>query len=164
MASALYDKGREGFLDGSIDTRCPQCGEPPCPPHGAYCSQRCRKRFVAGYPHQERMCLACDGMIPVAALANRKYCSKRCRLDDKQLKSRYGIGIKVYRRLLHQQMGRCAICTGLPDNKGLLVDHDHSTGDVRGLLCRPCNSGIGMLGDDLARLRSAVSYLERTVA
>jgi hypothetical protein len=57
-----------------------------------------------------------------------------------------------------EQQGRCAIC-GLPSHK-LVVDHDHETGKLRGLLCRQCNSGIGMLKDDMFTIRKALLYLE----
>ncbi|WP_083230265.1 endonuclease VII domain-containing protein [Curtobacterium sp. UCD-KPL2560] len=52
--------------------------------------------------------------------------------------------------------GACAICGSTND---LRVDHDHKTGAVRGLLCSPCNVGIGWLQDDVALLRQAIGYL-----
>lgn len=57
------------------------------------------------------------------------------------------------------QRDRCAICGDKPDQ--LVVDHDHDTGVVRGLLCNACNTGIGMLGDNPQILRLARSYLLR---
>jgi hypothetical protein len=42
------------------------------------------------------------------------------------------------------------------------LDHDHTTGAFRGWLCRPCNLGLGKLGDDVAGVRRAIAYLERS--
>lgn len=42
----------------------------------------------------------------------------------------------------------------------LAIDHDHETGEVRGLLCSACNTSIGLLGDDLGRIEAAALYLE----
>lgn len=53
---------------------------------------------------------------------------------------------------------RCDRCNKQQDT--LHVDHCHSTGKIRGLLCSNCNRGIGLLGDTLDDLRSAVRYLE----
>lgn len=55
------------------------------------------------------------------------------------------------------QNNRCAIC--LRDKVRLGVDHDHSTGRVRGLLCHKCNAAIGLLEDSRFRLKSALKYL-----
>lgn len=63
-----------------------------------------------------------------------------------------------YRDRLTAQAGKCAICGREP--KRLVVDHDHDDGELRGLLCGNCNTGIGMMNDDVVLLRKAVSYLE----
>jgi len=58
------------------------------------------------------------------------------------------------------QFGRCAICGGVNDiDRRLSVDHNHDTGEVRGLLCNRCNRAIGLLGDSIDILESAISYL-----
>lgn len=72
----------------------------------------------------------------------------------------YGLDVEAYEALLVLQGGRCAIC-GDPekDDWDLAVDHDHRTGVVRGLLCRRCNVGIGLLRDDAGVLASAADYV-----
>lgn len=73
----------------------------------------------------------------------------------------YGIDLEGYQDLLDSQGGQCAICGTPPAGQPLQVDHDHDTGEVRGLLCRNCNLGLGHFQDELSRLRSASAYLER---
>jgi Recombination endonuclease VII len=79
---------------------------------------------------------------------------------DRYLYAKYGIGDKQYDALLIAQRYVCAICQA-PHNaqRPLVVDHNHQTGKVRGLLCAECNSGIGLLQDSIAILGSAVHYL-----
>jgi hypothetical protein len=80
------------------------------------------------------------------------------------LKQKYGITPEEYDAVLASQGGNCAICGEPPsDSRGykMHVDHNHSTGAVRGILCGPCNRGIGNLGDDIERLRAAIRYLEQ---
>lgn len=77
---------------------------------------------------------------------------------ERNLKRRYNLTIEEYDEWFDRQAGRCAICHVRPDHN-LCVDHCHETGIIRGLLCHSCNRGIGLLGDDLSRLRSAVGYL-----
>ncbi len=80
---------------------------------------------------------------------------------------RFGLSVPDYEALLEIQEGKCAICGSLDPktrwNSGVfVVDHCHGTGVVRGLLCAPCNLGIGQLGDNPDLLRSALVYLERS--
>ena len=56
------------------------------------------------------------------------------------------------------QDGHCAVCED-PIDRTAHADHDHATGAFRGVLCRPCNLGLGFFGDDPQRLRSAIAYL-----
>jgi hypothetical protein len=82
---------------------------------------------------------------------------------DRDLQYTYGISLAEYNAMLLEQGGRCAICrTDEPRGPGntFQVDHDHTNGDVRGLLCHSCNTGIGSLRDDPALLRVAITYLE----
>ena len=75
------------------------------------------------------------------------------------LRARYGITIDEYDARFKDQGGVCAICYE-PAEGRLYVDHDHETGEVRGLLCRDCNSALGLLRDNTDRMRSAIKYLE----
>src|SRR5438105_236663 len=74
----------------------------------------------------------------------------------------YGINLEDVENLRDKQEGRCAICRRL--DRVLGVDHDHVTGVVRGLLCRQCNTGIGLLGDDPETLQVASQYLLQVAA
>lgn len=87
----------------------------------------------------------------------------RCRRCERsrQLQRLYGIDIDTYETLLAQQGGVCAICGTDENGSGrvLAVDHDHDTGEVRGILCENCNFGIGSLQDDPQLLARAIEYL-----
>lgn len=61
---------------------------------------------------------------------------------ERRYKNLYGISLEEYEVLLDFQDGRCAICHRLPKTKRLAVDHDHKTGEVRGLLCFMCNHSL----------------------
>lgn len=61
------------------------------------------------------------------------------------LKYNYGLSIEDYDTMLQAQDGKCASCGKLPDKRRLNVDHDHITGEIRGLLCTRCNLVAGFL-------------------
>lgn len=89
---------------------------------------------------------------------------------QRQLKYKYGMTIGDYEHMVKLQKGVCAICSKPPaEGEVFHVDHDHSCCDsnkrtcgrcVRGLLCGPCNKGIGMFGDDIEKMKSAIQYLK----
>jgi len=72
---------------------------------------------------------------------------------------KYGITADHLAEMVLAQNGCCAICAVAMDVPN--VDHDHSTGAVRDLLCRKCNSALGLFNEDLAVMRSAIAYLEK---
>lgn len=74
-----------------------------------------------------------------------------------QLK-RYGITEEQFASMLESQRGACAICRKTPGYT-LHIDHCHETEKFRGLLCRPCNTAIGQLGDSRESLTAVVAYL-----
>lgn len=80
-----------------------------------------------------------------------------------RLKREYGISLEVYTRMFQAQGGLCAICekpATSGNGKCLQVDHSHSTGEVRALLCAHCNRALGAFGDDAQRLNRAAQYLD----
>jgi transposase len=87
----------------------------------------------------------------------RKEEEKRKRYNS-IIKKRYGISLDDVDALFQIQKGRCFICNGNFFGKDKLIqviDHNHNTGKVRGLLCQKCNSALGLFGDDLEILKKA---------
>jgi hypothetical protein len=76
------------------------------------------------------------------------------------LKNSFGLTIEQYEEMVERQGGLCALCGQA--GVGLCVDHDHETGQIRGLLCGKCNKGLGLFGDSAEGLIRALRYLERT--
>ncbi len=83
---------------------------------------------------------------------------------------RYNLSREDYEKAVQDQKGCCKICMKfVPENKGILgkghvrgslhIDHCHESGEVRGLLCRDCNIGLGCFGDSMESLYSAIRYL-----
>lgn len=70
-----------------------------------------------------------------------------------------GIKKDAFLQLMYKQEGKCGICKVQLD-EGLVVDHNHQTNEVRGLLCRQCNTGIGQLQDSVLLLETAIEYLK----
>ncbi len=80
---------------------------------------------------------------------------------NRGLKHRYGIDQMEYNRLLVEQLGNCAICRKPPTDKPLVVDHNHDTGKVRGLIHSGCNVAIAIL-DNEELLQQALDYKKKT--
>ncbi len=73
---------------------------------------------------------------------------------------KYAISDLVYSNMLEAQNGLCKICGKTnPDNKTLSIDHNHETGEVRGLLCSKCNLALGGFRDSVDLLKKAIEYL-----
>ena len=90
------------------------------------------------------------------------------RFKGYSLRRDYGISLGEYEDMLAAQNGMCAICSAADGSersnnngsKRLSVDHDHVTGQVRGLLCAQCNQALGCLQDSAELLKRSVGYLE----
>ena len=108
--------------------------------------------------------LSCAAKLTDEQKAQRAARSRRCLLN-----TRYGLTEEQYDQLLEAQDGKCLICgstepggigkVGHSGVKRFHVDHCHSTGKVRGLLCGHCNKGLGHFMDDTLRLQKAIRYL-----
>lgn len=80
------------------------------------------------------------------------------------LRRKFGITIEQYNELLEQQGGVCAICFKTPEEEGvnLAVDHNHKTGEVRGILCRYCNHRLVGRHTDADLVQRIADYLRRS--
>jgi hypothetical protein len=121
------------------------------------------------YKSKSRVCVECNKrkVRSEFRVFQGKYLDSRCRPCARDRGTaqhrfrRYGIEPDEYDRRFEQQGGVCKICLR-PEpvaRKGLSVDHCHLTGQIRGLLCTKCNSGIGLLEDDPNLIRRALDYL-----
>jgi len=96
-------------------------------------------------------------------IANQKvyYAGNKGKVRWTTIMRKYGITEQGYNNMFAGQDGSCAICgthqSGLKEP--LHVDHNHVTGEVRGLLCKSCNTGIGLLKENEEILRKAIDYL-----
>lgn len=75
------------------------------------------------------------------------------------LKRQYNLTEEDYNKMFKDQNGRCKVCKN-PSDKTLNVDHCHTTGKIRGLLCWNCNMGIGYFKDNTEYLTNAINYLK----
>lgn len=143
---------------------CPDCGEerPAKEFHknkrnkgglASYCRMHTRQRYEQHYAHN--------------APARRTY-QKRRREEQAEhtrrlqrlskIKSKYGLDRDAYATLVAAADGRCAICGR---EKKLQIDHCHTTGKVRGLICWSCNIALGKMEDSVERLQAAIRYLQK---
>lgn len=129
-------------------------GTPDKYPQGRFKDKPCRKCGTSFQPQAP----------------SQLYCSTDCSAEaqrDAYYMRNYGIDAKQWQELYDKQNGRCFICEGegfLMDEARhearLMVDHCHTTGAVRGLLCHNCNRALGLLQDDKAAIKRALEYLE----
>ena len=99
---------------------------------------------------------------------NRRYKNGRpsqCKecASDKQREMKYGLSRAQYDRMLRRQGGQCAVCSNASGDINLVVDHSHHTGKVRGILCRSCNTMLGLAGDRTETLKSAIRYIRKHI-
>jgi hypothetical protein len=77
--------------------------------------------------------------------------------------STFGLAPEDKKRMLESQDDKCAIClTEISLSKTTHIDHDHETGQIRGILCNRCNMGLGLFKDSSLLLSNAIAYLDRS--
>lgn len=183
--SAYAERKRRDVLERRTGRTCRQCGGPiavTSSTKAITCSRKCSLAYQnrlraerAAARREQPPCVECGSPID-KGVRLRKFCSPQCKSNAHGRIWRatkphymrmhlYGVSQQQYEAMLAEQGGLCAVCRtdewggrhGVPH-----VDHDHSTGAVRGLLCDNCNQGLGRFGDDPTRLRAAAEYLERS--
>jgi hypothetical protein len=117
--------------------------------------------YLGYYGKNHLRCIECckaKGKASYLSLTadQRKDRNSKWGVDQRRL-NRYGMTKTQYDELLQLQGKRCAICTR---DRKLYIDHDHSSGRVRGLLCRDCNLSLGLVRDNIETLANAIDYLE----
>lgn len=146
---------------------CAVCGnkiEFSIPQRTVYCSDSCQeKNYLAEHEKKRRIAYRKE-----YEPANRDKINKRRREGGSQrasykkrlyrIKYCYGLTEEEYVNMMDSQKGMCKICGKSLDN--IAVDHSHTTGKVRGLLCNNCNFAIGLFEDNISFLESAIEYLK----
>ena len=94
---------------------------------------------------------------------NKDNPEKKLKWRENQLKVKYNMTLDDWNSMYEDQDYRCAICrTDNPKGQGILhVDHCHSSGNIRGLLCHHCNIALGSFSDSIETLENAIEYLKK---
>lgn len=144
------------------------CRQKEHPNHAEYLSKIATQQKKYQERNRDRINTKRRAYNALPVNSERIRCQKNARQHQDKIK-KYGLSVEDYAAMFEKQHGACAICKR-PETlrhhsngriKSLAVDHDHETGDVRGLLCGACNMGIGNLDEDCERMLSAIAYIER---
>jgi Recombination endonuclease VII len=157
MADAL-DMMRSLVREDPVGKVCKRCSQ-FFPPRGG--------RQGRPNPAYADYCLGCLKSYALRAKLNgttEKYLSKARFLSMKQ---KYDVDETYFRDMYNTQNGQCCACGEAfpPINlrtKKIMIDHDHKTGVVRGLLCMKCNSVLGLVDDNASKLAKLIGYLARS--
>lgn len=93
--------------------------------------------------------------------------SKKLSKDNKytrkeyDMKRSYNLDLEGYSKIFDEQEGRCKICNKYytESQQGLVIDHNHETGEIRGLLCSKCNLALGLINENIHTLQNMIKYL-----
>lgn len=145
---------------------CITCGSQKEDQSVQFCSTCRKKRNEAERRRynentENALCVRCGSTKPEQDSRECTECGNIRRA--KVLERTYGITAEEYEQILIQQNRVCWICGGtVKSRRGKLhVDHNHDTGEVRGLLCINCNRGLGNFRDSIELLKRAIEYLDK---
>ncbi len=134
------------------------------------CSKCSKLKPNSEYNKRSRISNTLQSMCKICANKERKKNYKKNRNKTlfnaykRNIKIRYGVSIEDYDAMLKKQKNKCAICESTSNNRKraerFCIDHCHSTGKIRGLLCHNCNVLLGKLKDSIAMCKKVVIYLE----
>lgn len=136
---------RQEFIQNLIDQNLKECGK--CKEVKSIQNFGFDKYTKHGYASNCKQC------ISTSKLGKNKFLA---------LKTKYGVTPTKYNELLTTQNYKCGVCnTSLLtlDNRHIHLDHCHTTGKVRGILCSYCNLGLGNFKDNIENLKNAITYL-----
>lgn len=129
-------------------------------------------------PHKKGICVKCNGETSTIKSLICKPCDlvRRKPLHTRQeyarnwtMLKKYNLDSEDFDTLWVTFRGKCGICFNkmkMPESKQgqaldvVAIDHDHKTGNIRGLLCNKCNKGVGFFDDNIDLLKSAIKWLE----
>lgn len=128
----------------------------------------CKRNHIANRYSYSGQCVECAPIVKAVHRSTAKYKEtdrayyqkNKSKIKNNQKLSRYKISQSQFDDLLLSQNGKCGICKIDLALIKACIDHCHTTGKVRGILCIPCNSGIGMFRDKIETLKSAIEYLK----
>lgn len=164
---------------GGVIGTCKKCSRAKSRDRYSVESQK-KQRLFCDVDNKIKTCTTCLKVLPfeqfsraIRGAGGRRAKCKQCHKDygirfglldprskhRKKIKYLYGLTLEQYDAMLVAQNGQCAICSKHMDKPH--VDHCHATGDVRELLCRNCNHGIGNFKDNTEHLSRAIEYLAR---
>lgn len=153
IKSSKRAKALKALKGPTKEKTCSRCGVLKTP-QGFYKSSSSKDGYSSFCKRCDRARLPRKPNKKLARFTQRAGCYRR----------KYNITINDYDEMFKAQEGRCAICgTDSPSAKGdvihFSIDHDHLTGNIRGLLCDQCNFGLGHFQDNPEFLQKAINYL-----
>lgn len=130
---------------------CPTCKQEQALA-GGYC-RACRREYKREWQKKNRK---------IANGYSRKYRAKnKTAVQEYNIKCRYGLSKEGIDGLLAKQQFKCAACLVGLTKTNIQIDHCHSTGKVRGILCRHCNTALGFMKDDIDAILRLADYARR---